>query len=443
MACRNAPIPLFLRLIYAVLRLVVWVSVRIFYRRRLVLGRPHFRFDGPAIVVANHPSTLMDVFHPALEICQEMFFLANYGLFRHPVSRWLLSRLFCIPVMRPEDVRPGEERDNSQAFEASFQHLERRGVLFIAPEGTSWMNRFVRPLKTGTARIALGAEARNGWRLGVVVVPVGLSYSAPHRFRSDVVVNAGLPVRVADWRDIWETDPAAAIEGLTQHLEAQLKHLSIHTCDETGEQALTLWEEVLQNELPIPQKAAFNRSQHLARHHLTDAALVHAAIEYRQLLDEAGLPDAALCQREQQGRLWRRIGLVLSFPLFAGGYAFWFLPCYIPYWLNRRLDLYIGYSATVMITAGIVVFPLYGWAAFRTALWWGLSKVLAWLALLALTASGLLVEHYLDAFKLEKAAARARHWAREVPEAFARAQNLRRQLVERLRQALKEALQEQ
>lgn len=401
MACKNAPIAPLLRLIYAVLRAVVWVSVRVFYRRRLVLGREHLRFDGPAIVVVNHPSTLMDVLNPALEICQEMFFLANYGLFRHPVSRWLLTRLFCIPVMRSEDVRPGEERDNSQAFEASFRHLERGGVLFIAPEGTSWMNRFVRPLKTGTARIALGAEARNGWQLGVKIVPIGLSYSAPHRFRSEVVVNAGPPVYAAEWREVWETDPAAAIEGLTQYLEMQLKQLSIHAVNEEGEQALTMWEEILQNDHPLPQRAAFERSQRLAHTLLHDAEAVRQAIAYRQALERAGLSDAAFSPRRRKGRLWRWVGLVLGFPLFAVGAAFWFLPCFIPYWLNRRLNLYIGYSATVMVVAGIVVFPLYGWVAFRVARMAGLSAGEAVVVLAALAASGLLVERYWEALRLE------------------------------------------
>ncbi len=402
-ARKNAPIPLILRLIYAFLRAVVWLSVRVFYRRRLVLGREHLHFDGPAIVIINHPSTLMDVLNAALEVDQEMFFLANYGLFRHPVSRWLLTRLFCIPVMRAEDMRPGEERDNSQTFEAAFQHLERCGVLLIAPEGTSWMNRFVRPLKTGTARIALGAEARNGWRLGLKIMPIGLSYSAPHRFRSEVVLNAGPAVYAASWRAVWETDPAAAIEGLTEYLEKQLKHLSLHAGDEAGEQALTLWEEVLQNEQPLPQQAAFERSQRLVQTLLPDAKAVRAAIEYRKALEQLGLPDAALSLHRRKGRLWRRIGLLMGFPLFALGIAFWFLPCFIPYWLNKRLRLYVGYSATVMVTAGIVVFPLYGWAIFRAALGAGFSAGETAAGMAALTALGAFVERYLEAYRLERA----------------------------------------
>ncbi|HNE29647.1 MAG TPA: 1-acyl-sn-glycerol-3-phosphate acyltransferase, partial [Saprospiraceae bacterium] len=182
MSYRNAPLHPVLRFIYAWLRLTAWLGIVVFYRRRLLLGREHLRFDGPAIVIVNHPNTLMDVLVPGVHIHQEMFFLANYGLFKNPVSNWLLRRLFCIPVKRREDVEEGEARDLDATFEQCYRHLEKNGVLFIAAEGTSWMNRFVRPLKTGTARIGFGTEARNGWQLGVKIIPIGLSYPTPNLF---------------------------------------------------------------------------------------------------------------------------------------------------------------------------------------------------------------------------------------------------------------------
>jgi 1-acyl-sn-glycerol-3-phosphate acyltransferase len=58
---RNAPIHPFLRFIYLFLRVTSWVGISVFYRRRVVLGKENLHFDGPAIVVVNHPSTLMDV----------------------------------------------------------------------------------------------------------------------------------------------------------------------------------------------------------------------------------------------------------------------------------------------------------------------------------------------------------------------------------------------
>lgn len=402
MAYRNIRLHPVLRFIYLILRILVWFSVRVFYRKRLVLGRENLRFDGPAIVIANHPSTLMDVLNPAEEIRQEMFFLANYSMFKHPVMNWLLRRLYCIPVQRREDVPDGQVRNNDEAFKQSFQHLEKNGVLFIAPEGTSWMNRFVRPLKTGTARIAFGAESRNNWNLDVKIIPVGLSYSAPHLFRSEVVVHFGAPVYPRNWAEAWTANRTQAVDDLTQYLEDQLKSLSIHTRDEAGELLITRLEEILQNEQPLPQKPAFERSQRLVKTALDQEALRGAVDVYFADLAKNGLTDAGLAAAQKPGAksqaILDAVLLLLGFPLFAAGYLCWFLPCYLPWLLNKKMNLYIGYSSTVKILAGLIVFPLALWGAYRMAF-----SVLhnGWLALLVVVVAitlGLVVEQYQDIY---------------------------------------------
>lgn len=403
MAHRNAYINPFLRLIYFALRVLVWFGLRVLYRRRLVLGREHTHFDGPAIVIVNHPSTLMDVLNPALEIWQEMFFLANYGMFKNPVAGWILRRFFCIPVKRKEDVAEGAERDNMKAFEKSFEHLEKNGVLFMAVEGTSWMNRFVRPLKTGVARIALGTEARNDWALGVKIIPIGLSYTAPDRFRSDVVVNFGAPVYAREWAEAWQNNHQQAISDLIGHLEAQLKTLSIHTRDEAGELLITRLEEILQNEQPISQKAAFERSQRLVKTALDDQELGAKTTAYFENLEQAKLSDAVLAVEQKPALLLNTIrqglGLLLGLPFFVLGYAFWFLPCFLPWLLNKKMDLYIGYATTVKMLAGMITFPLALWGAWKLGRWLAHDPVWAGLAVLTAILLGYFVEAFQDLFR--------------------------------------------
>lgn len=422
MAYRNIRLHPILRLIYLILRILVWFGIKVFYRRRLVLGRERLRFDGPAIVIANHPCTLMDVLNPALEIRQEMFYLANYGLFRHPVSNWLLRRLFCIPVMRREDLREGEGRNNEEAFEQSFQHLEKNGVLFIAPEGTSWMNRFVRPMKTGVARIALGADARNDWKLGVKIMPVGLSYSAPHLFRSDVVVHFGAPVYARDWSDAWTQNQHQSIDKLTQYLQDQLKTLSIHTRDEAGEQLITCLEEILQNENPLPQNAAFERSQELVKTALDHEPLREQTTAYFEALSKAGSTDAGLATALRPGArseaLRDMVFLLVGLPFFAAGYLFWFLPCFLPWWLNKKLNFYIGYSSTVKILAGLIVFPPALWGAYRAGHYFFQNGWLALLCTGVFVALGYLVEQYQDVFRRFRNRQSALRLAKSAPEVF-------------------------
>ncbi|MCB9331576.1 MAG: 1-acyl-sn-glycerol-3-phosphate acyltransferase [Lewinellaceae bacterium] len=403
MAHRNAYINPILRLIYFLLRVLVWFGLFVLYRRRLVLGRKNTHFDGPAIVIVNHPSTLMDVLNPALEIWQEMFFLANYGMFKNPVAGWILRRFFCIPVKRKEDVAEGEERDNMQAFEKSFEHLEKNGVLFMAVEGTSWMNRFVRPLKTGVARISLGTEARNDWALGVKIIPIGLSYSAPDKFRSDVVVNFGAPVYARDWAEAWQENRHQGVSELINHLETQLKTLSIHTRDEAGEKLITQLEEILQNEQPLSQKAAFERSRQLVKTALDDPGLSAKTTAYFENLEQAKLADAVLAVEQKPALLlntiWQGLGLIVGLPFFALGYAFWFLPCFLPWFLNKKMNLYIGYATTVKMLAGLITFPLALWGAWKLCWWYTHDHVMAGLALLTVILLGYFVEEFQDQFR--------------------------------------------
>ncbi|MCB9354376.1 MAG: 1-acyl-sn-glycerol-3-phosphate acyltransferase [Lewinellaceae bacterium] len=422
MAYRNIRLHPILRLLYFFFRTLAWLGVGVFFRRRVVLGEEYFHFDGPAIVVTNHPSTLMDVFNPGLPVRQEMFFLANYGLFKHPVSNWLLSRLFCIPVKRREDVAEGETRDNNAAFKRSFMHLEQHGVLFIAAEGTSWMNRWVREFKTGAARIALGTEARNNWQLGVKILPVGLSYSAPHLFRSDVVVQGGEPLNVADWREIWEKNPELAVLSVTQELRRRVTAQCIDTRDEEGEIFIGQLEEIWRNERPLDLRGTFFRSKDFTDRLLDNAALRTTTNRYFEDLQASGVSDSGLAALAQAGPLPKRafesLLLILGFPLFAAGYLFWFLPCFLPWWLNKKMDLYVGYSSTVKMLAGLIAFPLALWAAARfipPVFGWQHAGIPVALSVIAL---GLFAERYLDRIRRARARMGAARLLSSHPEKF-------------------------
>ncbi len=410
-----------LRLIYLLLRLLTGAAVSVFYRRRTVLGREHLHFDGPAIVVSNHPSTLMEPLNVGLHIRQEMFFLANYSLFKHPVSNWILTRLFCIPVKRREDVAEGEIRDNDAAFEQSFRHLEKNGVLYIAAEGVSWMHRWVRDFKTGTARIAFGAESRNDWALGVKIIPVGLSYYAPNLFRSDMVIQYGEPLLARDWAAAWQQNPDQAVDDLTAELQRRVTALTIHARDEEGERLIGHWEEIAHNEKPLPPEAAFRRSQVFTQKHLDDATLRTKTDLYFHDLSSAGITDAGLAQQTSvRIARWRvaaeAIFLVVGSPLFALGWASWLLPCGLPWLLVRRLGLYIGYDPTVKALVGFFTFPLGMWAATTMLHWAGFCQTwptsLVWLVLIA---AGFFAEQYMDVWKRTGERWQAGRMARQFP----------------------------
>jgi 1-acyl-sn-glycerol-3-phosphate acyltransferase len=50
---------------------------------------------------------------------------------------------------------------NQDSFDACYRVLEEGKTLVIFPEGTSFLERHLRELKSGTARIGLEVEKRN------------------------------------------------------------------------------------------------------------------------------------------------------------------------------------------------------------------------------------------------------------------------------------------
>ncbi|EED19702.1 glycerol-3-phosphate O-acyltransferase, putative [Talaromyces stipitatus ATCC 10500] len=85
--------------------------------------------------------------------------------------------------------------DQSQMFDAVYRGLESGGCIGIFPEGGSHDRPRLLPLKAGAAIIALGTLARSP-DCGLTIIPCGMNYFHPNKFRSRAVIEFGPPVEV-------------------------------------------------------------------------------------------------------------------------------------------------------------------------------------------------------------------------------------------------------
>ena len=93
-------------------------------------------------------------------------------------------------------------------FENVYTHLSRGGTIGIFPEGGTHDGTKLLPLKWGISTMVLGAMAKykGPEPLKISVVPVGLNYFSPHKFRSTVSVDFGDPIEVdQSIVDMWMT----------------------------------------------------------------------------------------------------------------------------------------------------------------------------------------------------------------------------------------------
>jgi glycerol-3-phosphate O-acyltransferase/dihydroxyacetone phosphate acyltransferase len=255
----------FLDLVYLLLKQLVLLYQRIYYPFTVVRQRQRLNLPGGGIIISNHPNTMTDPLHIVSRSRRQVFFLANASLFKHPIANFLLNHLYCIPVSRPGRDTKGPPISLEESFARSFDHLAGGNVLYIAPEGTSFLERRLRPFKTGTARIALGAEAAHDFQLGLTIVPAGLNYEHPKDCGSRLFIDVGEPIHVRDWQAAYAEDKVAAVNDLTAHLEAANRALILHTTDDEQDQLLYRLERIWQNDQPLPVEKHYSRTRQLLR----------------------------------------------------------------------------------------------------------------------------------------------------------------------------------
>ena len=387
------------------MRALFTVVLRVFFRRIEIAGVERVPTDGAVLFVLNHPNGLID---PAVLLChapRRVSFLAKAPLFRMPVIGFCCRALEAIPVHRRQDqgARPAENRET---FETARAVLSRGGAIAIFPEGTSHSDPRLRPLKTGAARIALGAAA--GGAPPIRIVPAGLYYRAKGIFRSAALLYFGAPFAVAPVPLApGEEPPAAPVHALTDAIEAALAAVTLQAEQAEALALVARAQRILgvadtTAPTPPPLAAEFALRRRLlagyqaARAHWPERATALAArIErYEAELSAAGLdPRQLVPGRYTVGRVARYVAqaalvFLVLLPAALVGVALHY-PAYraVGYVATGLAKGSEDALASIKVLAAMLLFPL-TWAVLALVVWrgWGAVVALAWLPLGPLTA---------------------------------------------------------
>ncbi len=426
-------------LIYNFFKLLVKVSFRIFYEKTVILHRPRLRKYKPTILVSNHPSTLTDPLNAAHPSIRLVHFLANASLFKGAFAKWFFSTFYCIPVERPEDVK-GRKISNVDAFAKANRFLLNGGCLYIAPEGYSQRERRLGKIKTGTARIALSTADKAGFRTGLTIQPVGLNYTTHTEFRSKVLIYAGEPLEVDDYQSAYRSDPREAVLQLTADLTERMRSLIIDTEDEAEDQLLRRLEELLANTRPVSLEEQFFRNKkileqlRLYRDNFPseDRAFRQKIQQYFDELKKNELDDRplAIAQSGNAQPMWvQALILLLGLPIFLYGWINNWLAHYLPWLLSRKIKMYIGYTSTIKILGGILVYPVvYGLQIWLVSSWLAWPGV-GWAYALTLLPMGWLAWEYRKHYRRFVAQRKWMQWQRKDPESGQRLLVSRKEIV--------------
>ncbi|HEY0050549.1 MAG TPA: lysophospholipid acyltransferase family protein [Pyrinomonadaceae bacterium] len=270
------------------------IALRLFFRRIEASNVEKVPKQGAVIFVLNHPNGAVDPALVFVSLPRRVSFLAKSTLFSIPVGGFLLRTLEALPVYRRIDAA-GDMSKNVRTFEVCRELLSRGRCIAIFPEGISHDETKLQPMKTGAARIALGAlsldstssneaearasvKARNVAeaenhpqidaashnlksdvpgavtenRFNLKIMAVGLYYTSKTAFRSEALIRYG---EIFDVEPIEPDEngepPRPAVQDLTDKIEMALRNVTLNLESEqeldTVLKAEALFSSVYQN----------------------------------------------------------------------------------------------------------------------------------------------------------------------------------------------------
>ena len=350
--------------VYTLLRALLRHALRVFFRDLRVEGLEQVPPDGPLLLAANHPNTLIDVLLVATFLQRRVGFVAKAPLFANPLVGALLRWLGAVPVYRRVDgpVDATGKAKNAQALAGCEEAVAAGRAIAVFPEGVSQGEPRLQALKTGLARIALGAEERAPGQ--VVVVPVSLVYDDPETFRSRAHVTYSAPIRVAPYREQGERagDPFVGVRALTEAIREELEEGMVHV-DRPQHDPLVEGLDAIYGGLVADQAggrlaATAQIANAVNAFAERDPGRVQRVQErltaYTQALAAAGVDDVAVRARPRPTSVGAALGLILGAPLALWGAANHFVLYHLPRVVLTVLPVDPLYASTVKLLTGLL-----------------------------------------------------------------------------------------
>lgn len=361
--------------------LAYWISFVFptFYKRIQIKNLQHLRKNVPIIIAMNHPNAFTD----PVGLCYVAYplrfkFLARGDAFKGKLVAWLLDQIGIIPIYRIQDGGKAGLHKNEETYNRVNAYLKQNAKVIVFAEGLCIMERRLRPLKKGVARMVFGAyDYLNDERL--LVVPVGVNYSQPDQPRSDLYYNVGEPIVLKDFLKDKGGSPAKTQNAFLQYLEPRLKELITHIDDPKNDTLVVEAERLCKREWLARQGFAAANLEHdfVVRKQITEKInrlseknqeeterLRLMSSAYFKQLAKLNLADELFQQNSKKYITYpvvcfSTLFLLIGLPLFAVGFLSNYIPIRSTFLLVNKLVKNKEFFSSFTIAFAMIVFLLY------------------------------------------------------------------------------------
>ena len=356
--------------------------------------------EGPIILVANHFNALLDPVMVTRLAGRKVRFLGKEPLFHTPILKHLVKGMGTLPVYRAMDG--ADTSKNKDMFAAVYTALSEGEAVCIFPEGISHNQPQLQPLKTGAARMALGAEAEHHFSLDIKVVPVGLVFSDKRKFRSVAATFVGKPIHLSEYQEAYQQDEREAVRLLTDTIDSGLRNITLNMehWDDMPllELAERIWADDDRHRAQRIHRMAF------AMHELRQLdperldALKARVAELKIRMDELGMKPGHLDIQFSTTRVLlflsrNLVAILIGLPIALIGTASFIVPFLISKEVPRRMSIDVDEISSFGVLAGIFVFPVW-FAGLVVSCYWLLGWPAALASIIVLPLAGRYAHHF-------------------------------------------------
>jgi 1-acyl-sn-glycerol-3-phosphate acyltransferase len=214
-------------LLYRLLKLPARIAIHFYCRYLRINYKEFLKAEGPLLIAANHPNSFLDAVILATLFNKPIYSLARGDAFVNGFYKKLLASLNMLPVYRISEGAENLEH-NYTTFDSCIEIFKKGGIVLMFSEGRCINEWHLRPLKKGTARLAMSAWQQN---IPLKVLPLGINYSSFRIFGKDIILNFGEVIGAEEGIE----QGGKGITGFNERLWQQLKKLVIEIDEPTKE----------------------------------------------------------------------------------------------------------------------------------------------------------------------------------------------------------------
>lgn len=345
-------------MLYRFVKILMRTAVGMFYRHTLIKNMHHIPASGPALLVANHPSSLMDAALLGILLKRPVHFFARGDIFIHPLVNRILLALHMHPVHHHEAGRHTIGA-NDQSIDTAIRLLHKGEMVLFFPEGTSHVDYHLWTFKKGAFRIALQALAQNP-ALNLPVIPIGFNYSHPTKLFSTVWVQAGRPIPVNDYLADYRDQPATAIRSLTTRAFHAVKDIVVQTGKNDASTlfaALDIWRNSLAAAEMAPREKIETEMSVAATQPIWQQTIAPLLHQYHHALETAQTNDQVIAAASFPKLT--KTPLVMGFPAAFIGWVLSALPLLAARWIADKKVTRIDFYSWILVASSAVLYTVW------------------------------------------------------------------------------------